>query len=150
MSLKNNIRSDEKFRLFNWFMVLDSSLIRSDQLRHKVTCISYCLYRSITRFSRRKIFSRNYYLCINIRSWNTITWKRFLDVDMNVIAINLWRMSFFQQMIMSTSSSSFAWFIDPPIKPIVRAYVFNYTNIEDFINNGSKIHLEQVGPLVYT
>lgn len=44
----------------------------------------------------------------------------------------------------------FEYWTKPPIDPIIRAYVFNYTNIFKVLDGVDKlIELEEVGPYVY-
>jgi CD36 family len=43
------------------------------------------------------------------------------------------------------------YWISPPFDPIVKVYVFNYTNIVDVLSGvEKKIKVEEVGPYVYT
>jgi CD36 family len=43
-----------------------------------------------------------------------------------------------------------AWFINPPIDPIIKVYVFNYTNIDEFLDGtNGKIKLQEIGPYIY-
>lgn len=43
-----------------------------------------------------------------------------------------------------------SWWLRPPVDPIVKVYVFNYTNIDRFLNgNDAKIKVVQVGPYAY-
>ena len=42
------------------------------------------------------------------------------------------------------------WYLNPPFSPIIKVYVFNYTNIEEFVSGtDKKIKLKEVGPYVY-
>mgnify|MGYP003471547052 FL=1 len=42
------------------------------------------------------------------------------------------------------------WWIHPPVDPIVKVYIFNYTNIDRFLNGtDAKIKIEEVGPYAY-
>lgn len=43
------------------------------------------------------------------------------------------------------------WWKDSPIQPLIKVFIFNYTNIEDYLLNpkNKKIKVEQVGPYVY-
>lgn len=43
------------------------------------------------------------------------------------------------------------WYLNPPIDKIIKVYLFNYTNIERFMNGqDKKIQINQIGPYVYT
>lgn len=40
-----------------------------------------------------------------------------------------------------------SWWLNPPVHPIVKVHIFNYTNIERFLNGSdSKIKLNEIGP----
>lgn len=42
------------------------------------------------------------------------------------------------------------WWIDSPIQPLLKIYIYNYTNIDDFLSGrADKIKLQDVGPYVY-
>ena len=42
------------------------------------------------------------------------------------------------------------WYLNPPFSPIIKVYVFNYTNIEEFVSGtDKKIRITEVGPYVY-
>lgn len=42
------------------------------------------------------------------------------------------------------------WYLNPPFSPIIKVYVFNYTNIQDFLSGtNKKIKVQEVGPYVY-
>jgi scavenger receptor class B, member 1 len=42
------------------------------------------------------------------------------------------------------------WWVDSPIQPLLKIYIFNYTNIDDYLNGvDKKIKIEEVGPYVY-
>lgn len=44
---------------------------------------------------------------------------------------------------------SFGWWSKPPVTPTMRVYVYNVTNADEFLNNGSKPILDELGPYVY-
>jgi hypothetical protein len=43
------------------------------------------------------------------------------------------------------------WWENSPIQPLLKVYIFNYTNIDDYLRNprGKKIKVQEVGPYVY-
>lgn len=42
------------------------------------------------------------------------------------------------------------WYIKPPFAPTINVYVFNYTNIEEYVAGiDDKIKVNEVGPYVY-
>ncbi|KDR20475.1 Scavenger receptor class B member 1 [Zootermopsis nevadensis] len=45
---------------------------------------------------------------------------------------------------------AFEWWADPPQEVLVRMYVFNVTNYDEFMNGSqTKIHLQEVGPYIF-
>ncbi len=43
-----------------------------------------------------------------------------------------------------------SWWLKPPIDPAVKVFIFNYTNIDRFLNGSdAKIKVEEVGPYGY-
>lgn len=53
------------------------------------------------------------------------------------------------QVALKPGSQSFGWWSKPPVEPTMKVYVYNVTNADDFLNNGSKPILEELGPYVY-
>lgn len=47
------------------------------------------------------------------------------------------------------NGQSYGWWAKPPVTPAVKVYVYNVTNADEFLNNGSKPILEELGPYVY-
>lgn len=44
----------------------------------------------------------------------------------------------------------FSYYTSPPIDPILKVWMFNYTNIDDVLNGSAKIiKLDEIGPYVY-
>ena len=55
-----------------------------------------------------------------------------------------------QKIILRKGSEMFDYWTEPPIDPILKVYIFNYTNINDVLNGDTKIiKLNEVGPYVY-
>ena len=55
-----------------------------------------------------------------------------------------------QSLVMSPTSDLFKLWKDPPVQPEMRVYLFNLTNIEEWMNGSvEKLHAEEVGPYVY-
>lgn len=53
-------------------------------------------------------------------------------------------------MLLKNNSDMLDWWIHPPVDPIVKVYIFNYTNIDRFLNGSDdKIKIEEVGPYAY-
>ncbi|XP_060534332.1 scavenger receptor class B member 1 isoform X2 [Cylas formicarius] len=41
------------------------------------------------------------------------------------------------------------WWAKPPVVPMIRVYIYNVTNADEFLNNGSKPIVDELGPYVY-
>jgi hypothetical protein len=54
-----------------------------------------------------------------------------------------------QQIVLRNGSKTFEWWRRPPVNPVIRIYVYNVTNAEEFLNEGSKPVLDELGPYVY-
>ncbi|XP_031330214.1 scavenger receptor class B member 1 isoform X1 [Photinus pyralis] len=54
------------------------------------------------------------------------------------------------QIVLKNGSQAFGWWRKPPVTPRISIYVYNVTNADDFLNNGSKPIVEELGPYVYT
>jgi scavenger receptor class B, member 1 len=53
------------------------------------------------------------------------------------------------QVALRPGGQSFGWWSKPPVEPRIQVYVYNVTNADEFLNNGSKPILEELGPYVY-
>ncbi|XP_028038249.1 scavenger receptor class B member 1 isoform X1 [Bombyx mandarina] len=70
-----------------------------------------------------------------------------------VIAIFLgtWiRLFIDHELVLRPGSMTFEWWARPPVRPFVKVYVYNVTNADEFLNNGSKPILDELGPYVYS
>ncbi|XP_064551985.1 uncharacterized protein LOC135437840 [Drosophila montana] len=47
-------------------------------------------------------------------------------------------------------SKTFGWWAKPPVEPRISLYVYNVTNADDFLSNGSRAIVDEVGPYVYS
>ncbi|KAL0858700.1 hypothetical protein ABMA27_011182 [Loxostege sticticalis] len=54
------------------------------------------------------------------------------------------------ELVLRPGSMTFEWWARPPVRPFVRVYVYNVTNADEFLNNGSKPILDELGPYVYS
>ena len=57
-------------------------------------------------------------------------------------------------MVLSNVSSTWEWWVVPPVHPILSVYIFNYTNFDciSSVDNSSycnKLRVKQIGPYVY-
>jgi hypothetical protein len=53
------------------------------------------------------------------------------------------------QVALRQGGRSFGWWSKPPVEPMIRIYVYNVTNADEFLNNGSKPILDELGPYIY-
>uniref|UniRef100_A0A2M4BKE1 Scavenger receptor class B member 1 n=1 Tax=Anopheles marajoara TaxID=58244 RepID=A0A2M4BKE1_9DIPT len=53
------------------------------------------------------------------------------------------------QVALRVGGQSFGWWSRPPVEPIIRIFVYNVTNADEFLNNGTKPILDELGPYVY-
>lgn len=56
---------------------------------------------------------------------------------------------YFQQIVLRNGSQAFGWWAKPPVEPTIKVYIYNVTNADEFLNNGSKPIVEELGPYVY-
>ncbi|CAH2056216.1 unnamed protein product, partial [Iphiclides podalirius] len=54
------------------------------------------------------------------------------------------------ELVLRPGSMTFEWWARPPVRPFVHVYVYNVTNADEFLNNGSKPILDELGPYVYS
>ncbi|XP_068086311.1 scavenger receptor class B member 1 isoform X2 [Anabrus simplex] len=53
------------------------------------------------------------------------------------------------ELVLRNESMTFGWWRKPPVKPLMKVYVYNVTNADGFLNNGEKPVLNELGPYVY-
>lgn len=53
------------------------------------------------------------------------------------------------RVALKQGGESFGWWSKPPVEPVMKIYVYNVTNADEFLNNGSKPILDELGPYVY-
>ena len=52
--------------------------------------------------------------------------------------------------MLANASQTFQYWVKPPVKPLMKVYIFNYTNVDKFKNEiDSKLKISEVGPYVY-
>ncbi|XP_018567458.1 scavenger receptor class B member 1 isoform X2 [Anoplophora glabripennis] len=54
------------------------------------------------------------------------------------------------EVTLRDGTQAFGWWAKPPVTPIIRIYIYNVTNADEFLNNGSKPIVDELGPYVYT
>lgn len=60
------------------------------------------------------------------------------------------RLAVDHQVALRQGGQTFGWWSKPPVTPVMRLYIYNVTNADEFLNNGSKPILDELGPYVYT
>lgn len=56
----------------------------------------------------------------------------------------------FQNLALKNDTKSLNWWIKPPIEPLLKVHIFNYTNMDRFMQGkDDKIKVHDVGPYVY-
>lgn len=55
-----------------------------------------------------------------------------------------------QEVTLREGTQAFGWWAKPPVTPVIRIYIYNVTNADEFLNNGSKPIVDELGPYVYT
>ncbi|CAH0548952.1 unnamed protein product [Brassicogethes aeneus] len=53
------------------------------------------------------------------------------------------------ELVLKDGGQAFGWWSKPPVVPMIKVYVYNVTNADEFLNNGSKPILDELGPYVY-
>lgn len=66
--------------------------------------------------------------------------------------IQRWLLSVMQtQLALTKGSQMFNMWSEPPVEPIMRCYIYNFTNIEEFLAGKAKTPvLDEVGPYSYS
>lgn len=54
-----------------------------------------------------------------------------------------------QEVTLKEGARVFKLWSKPPVTPVIKVYVYNVTNADEFLNNGSKPILDEVGPYTY-
>ncbi|KAG5677316.1 hypothetical protein PVAND_007085 [Polypedilum vanderplanki] len=55
-----------------------------------------------------------------------------------------------QNIVLKNDTLIKEWYFNPPVNKIIKVYVFNYTNFDNFTSGyDTKLHVNEVGPLVY-
>ncbi|XP_074026812.1 epithelial membrane protein isoform X2 [Leptinotarsa decemlineata] len=52
-------------------------------------------------------------------------------------------------LTLRAGTQTFGWWSKPPVLPMMKVYVYNVTNADEFLNNGSKPIVDELGPYVY-
>nr|XP_022899774.1 lysosome membrane protein 2-like isoform X2 [Onthophagus taurus]XP_022899775.1 lysosome membrane protein 2-like isoform X2 [Onthophagus taurus] len=53
------------------------------------------------------------------------------------------------QIVLRKGSQTFDLWSKPPVHPVLKVYVYNVTNADEFLNNGTKPEVNEIGPYIY-
>lgn len=53
------------------------------------------------------------------------------------------------QVALRPGGQTYGWWAKPPVEPRISVYIYNVTNANEFLSNGSKPVVDEVGPYVY-
>lgn len=54
-----------------------------------------------------------------------------------------------REIALREGGRTFNWWREPPVSPRISVYIFNVTNADEFLNDGEKPALNELGPYVY-
>jgi hypothetical protein len=54
-----------------------------------------------------------------------------------------------KELAIREGGHSYKWWKEPPVEPHMKVYIYNVTNADEFLNNGEKPTLQELGPYVY-
>ncbi|XP_049545725.1 scavenger receptor class B member 1-like [Anopheles darlingi] len=58
--------------------------------------------------------------------------------------------SILEKLILAPNTTAAEWWVTPPVFPLLKVHVFNYTNTREFLKGeDSKLRVEDLGPFVY-
>uniref|UniRef100_U5ERK4 Putative plasma membrane glycoprotein cd36 n=1 Tax=Corethrella appendiculata TaxID=1370023 RepID=U5ERK4_9DIPT len=58
--------------------------------------------------------------------------------------------SLLEKLILANDTNAKSWWIKPPIQPLLKVHIFNYTNADRFLKGlDTKLRVEDLGPYVY-
>lgn len=55
-----------------------------------------------------------------------------------------------REIALRDGGRTFNWWREPPVSPRLSVYIYNVTNADEFLNDGEKPALMELGPYVYT
>lgn len=54
-----------------------------------------------------------------------------------------------KEITLAEGGRTYGWWKEPPVTPQMHVYIYNVTNADEFLNNGEKPALQELGPYVY-
>ncbi|XP_017882563.1 scavenger receptor class B member 1 isoform X1 [Ceratina calcarata] len=55
-----------------------------------------------------------------------------------------------REIALRDGGRTYKWWKEPPVSPRLSVYIYNVTNADEFLNDGEKPELQELGPYVYT
>lgn len=86
------------------------------------------------------------------RWWAAVAFGLLLVIIAAILAAlfpNLINLIINKQVSLKEGNKSFDWWRAPPVTPQMHVYIYNVTNADEFLNNGDKPELQEIGPYVY-
>ncbi|XP_071440719.1 scavenger receptor class B member 1-like isoform X2 [Hetaerina americana] len=88
-----------------------------------------------------------------VRKWWFVVFVSLLFIVFGAVIFVFfsgWVKAFIQsEIVLRNGSHTFDWWRRPPVTPMMSIYVYNVTNADEFLNDGAKPKLQEVGPFVY-
>ncbi|XP_014479622.1 PREDICTED: scavenger receptor class B member 1 [Dinoponera quadriceps] len=73
-----------------------------------------------------------------------------LAVVLAILFPNLIDLVLDKELVIRDGGRTYTWWKEPPVVPRMQLYIYNVTNADEFLNNGEKPALQELGPYVYT
>jgi scavenger receptor class B protein 1 len=54
-----------------------------------------------------------------------------------------------KEIALQEGGRTYHWWKNPPVTPQMHVYIYNVTNADEFLNNGEKPTLQELGPYIY-
>lgn len=72
-----------------------------------------------------------------------------LAIVLAVIFSRLVNLIINKEIVLQEGGRTFGWWKNPPVTPQMHIYIYNVTNADEFLSNGEKPALQELGPYVY-
>lgn len=100
------------------------------------------------------------YIKLSTRPWRLSSFPPGAAVAIGVLLIilaavlaalfpNLVNLVMDKELAIREGGLSYKWWKQPPVTPRLQIYIYNVTNADEFLNNGEKPDLQELGPYVY-
>ncbi|KAL7288548.1 hypothetical protein TKK_0017290 [Trichogramma kaykai] len=86
------------------------------------------------------------------RWWVAVIFGLLIVIAAGIIAVtfpSIINYIIHHEIALREGGRTFYWWKDPPVTPQMHVYIYNVTNAEEFLNNGQKPILDEVGPYIY-